>query len=103
LSRINESTAAALADGLDKKDSGLIAFYDLGGRAFDISILEIGDGVFEVKVTNGHMFLGGKVFDTRAIDFLADEFNKDNEIDLRNDSTALQWLKKAAEKAKIEL
>ncbi len=100
---INEPTAAALAYGLDKKNSGLIAVYDLGGGTFDISILEIGDGVFEVKATNGDTFLGGEDFDKRIIDFLADEFKKENGIDLRNDSMALQRLKEAAEKAKIEL
>lgn len=100
---INEPTAAALAYGLDKKGSGLIAVYDLGGGTFDVSILEIGDGVFEVKATNGDTFLGGEDFDKRIIDFLAEEFKKDNGIDLRNDSMALQRLKEAAEKAKIEL
>jgi molecular chaperone DnaK len=100
---INEPTAAALAYGLDKKKSGLIAVYDLGGGTFDISILEIGDGVFEVKATNGDTFLGGEDFDKRIVDFLADEFKKENGIDLRNDSMALQRLKEAAEKAKIEL
>jgi molecular chaperone DnaK len=100
---INEPTAAALAYGLDKKNSGLIAVYDLGGGTFDISILEIGDGVFEVKATNGDTFLGGEDFDKKIIDFLADEFKKENGIDLRNDSMALQRLKEAAEKAKIEL
>jgi molecular chaperone DnaK len=100
---INEPTAAALAYGLDKKKSGLIAVYDLGGGTFDISILEIGDGVFEVKATNGDTFLGGEDFDKRIIDFLADEFKRENGIDLRNDSMALQRLKEAAEKAKIEL
>ena len=100
---INEPTAAALAYGLDKRNSGLIAVYDLGGGTFDISILEIGDGVFEVKATNGDTFLGGEDFDKRIIDFLADEFRKENGVDLRNDSMALQRLKEAAEKAKIEL
>jgi molecular chaperone DnaK len=100
---INEPTAAALAYGLDKKTSGLIAVYDLGGGTFDISILEIGDGVFEVKATNGDTFLGGEDFDKRIIDFLAEEFKKENNIDLRKDSMALQRLKEAAEKAKIEL
>lgn len=100
---INEPTAAALAYGLDKKGSGLIAVYDLGGGTFDVSILEIGDGVFEVKATNGDTFLGGEDFDKRIIDFLAEEFKKDNGIDLRKDSMALQRLKEAAEKAKIEL
>ncbi|MDR1551625.1 MAG: molecular chaperone DnaK [Holosporaceae bacterium] len=100
---INEPTAAALAYGLDKKNSGLIAVYDLGGGTFDISILEIGDGVFEVKATNGDTFLGGEDFDKRIIDYLADEFKKENGVDLRNDSMAQQRLKEAAEKAKIEL
>ena len=100
---INEPTAAALAYGLDKKESGTIAVYDLGGGTFDVSILEIGDGVFEVKSTNGDTFLGGEDFDDRIIDFLADEFKKGNSIDLRNDKMALQRLKEAAEKAKIEL
>ncbi|HKU97645.1 MAG TPA: molecular chaperone DnaK [Vineibacter sp.] len=100
---INEPTAAALAYGMDKKKSGLIAVYDLGGGTFDISVLEIGDGVFEVKATNGDTFLGGEDFDKRIIDYLADEFKKDNGIDLRGDKLALQRLKEAAEKAKIEL
>ena len=100
---INEPTAAALAYGLDKKNSGTIAVYDLGGGTFDISVLEIGDGVFEVKSTNGDTFLGGEDFDSRIIDFLADEFKKEQSIDLRNDKLALQRLKEAAEKAKIEL
>jgi molecular chaperone DnaK len=100
---INEPTAAALAYGLDKRNSGLIAVYDLGGGTFDVSVLEIGDGVFEVKATNGDTFLGGEDFDKRIIDFLADEFKKESTIDLRNDSMALQRLKEAAEKAKIEL
>jgi molecular chaperone DnaK len=100
---INEPTAAALAYGLDKKGSGKIAVYDLGGGTFDISILEIGDGVFEVKATNGDTFLGGEDFDKRIIDYLADEFRKENGIDLRKDRLALQRLKDAAEKAKIEL
>jgi molecular chaperone DnaK len=100
---INEPTAAALAYGLDKKGSGRIAVYDLGGGTFDVSILEIGDGVFEVKSTNGDTFLGGEDFDKRVIDYLADEFKKENGIDLRNDRLALQRLKDAAEKAKIEL
>lgn len=100
---INEPTAAALAYGLDKKNSGMIAVYDLGGGTFDISILEIGGGVFEVKATNGDTFLGGEDFDKRIIDFLADEFKKENGIDLRKDNMALQRLKEAAEKAKIEL
>lgn len=100
---INEPTAAALAYGLDKKSSGTIAVYDLGGGTFDVSILEIGDGVFEVKSTNGDTFLGGEDFDERIIDFLADEFKKEQSIDLRQDKLALQRLKEAAEKAKIEL
>ncbi|HKQ95320.1 MAG TPA: molecular chaperone DnaK [Aestuariivirgaceae bacterium] len=100
---INEPTAAALAYGLDKKHAGTIAVYDLGGGTFDISILEIGDGVFEVKSTNGDTFLGGEDFDMRIVDYLADEFKKDQGIDLRNDKLALQRLKEAAEKAKIEL
>ncbi len=100
---INEPTAAALAYGLDKKKEGTIAVYDLGGGTFDISILEIGDGVFEVKATNGDTFLGGEDFDMRIVDFLADEFMKEQGIDLRNDRLALQRLKEAAEKAKIEL
>lgn len=100
---INEPTAAALAYGLDKKNSGTIAVYDLGGGTFDISVLEIGDGVFEVKSTNGDTFLGGEDFDARIIDFLADEFKKEQSIDLRKDKLALQRLKEAAEKAKIEL
>ncbi len=100
---INEPTAAALAYGLDKKKNGTIAVYDLGGGTFDVSILEIGDGVFEVKSTNGDTFLGGEDFDSRIIDYLADEFKKENSIDLRKDKLALQRLKEAAEKAKIEL
>ncbi len=100
---INEPTAAALSYGLDKKGSGVIAVYDLGGGTFDISILEIGDGVFEVKSTNGDTFLGGEDFDTRLVEYLADEFKKDNGIDLRRDKLALQRLKESAEKAKIEL
>jgi molecular chaperone DnaK len=100
---INEPTAAALAYGLDKKKNGTIAVYDLGGGTFDISILEIGDGVFEVKSTNGDTFLGGEDFDARIIDYLADEFKKEQGIDLRQDKLALQRLKEAAEKAKIEL
>ena len=100
---INEPTAAALAYGLDKKKSGIIAVYDLGGGTFDVSILEIGDGVFEVKATNGDTFLGGEDFDKRIIDFLAEEFMRDNSVDLRKDTLALQRLKEAAEKAKIEL
>lgn len=100
---INEPTAAALAYGLEKKTSGIIAVYDLGGGTFDISVLEIGDGVFEVKSTNGDTFLGGEDFDMRIIDFIADEFKKESGIDLRGDKLALQRLKEAAEKAKIEL
>jgi molecular chaperone DnaK len=100
---INEPTAAALAYGLDKKGSGKIAVYDLGGGTFDISILEVGDGVFEVKATNGDTFLGGEDFDKRIMDYLADEFRKESGIDLRKDRLALQRLKDAAEKAKIEL
>src|SRR4051794_9561512 len=100
---INEPTAAALAYGMDKKNSGTIAVYDLGGGTFDISVLEIGDGVFEVKSTNGDTFLGGEDFDLRVIDYLADEFRKEQGIDLRKDKLALQRLKEAAEKAKIEL
>jgi molecular chaperone DnaK len=100
---INEPTAASLAFGLDKKTSGNIAVFDLGGGTFDVSILEIGDGVFEVKATNGDTHLGGEDFDLRLIDYLADEFKKDQSIDLRNDKMALQRLKEAAEKAKIEL
>ena len=100
---INEPTAAALAYGMDKKASGTIAVYDLGGGTFDISILEIGDGVFEVKSTNGDTFLGGEDFDQRIVNYLADEFKKESGIDLRGDRLALQRLKEAAEKAKIEL
>jgi molecular chaperone DnaK len=100
---INEPTAAALAYGLEKKGQGKIAVYDLGGGTFDISILEIGEGVFEVKATNGDTFLGGEDFDKRVIDWIADEFKKEQGIDLRNDRLALQRLKEAAEKAKIEL
>lgn len=100
---INEPTAAALAYGLDKKNSGTIAVYDLGGGTFDISVLEIGDGVFEVKSTNGDTFLGGEDFDAKIIEYLADEFKKEQGIDLRQDRLALQRLKEAAEKAKIEL
>jgi molecular chaperone DnaK len=100
---INEPTAAALAYGLERKGSGTIAVYDLGGGTFDVSILEIGDGVFEVKSTNGDTFLGGEDFDARIIDYLADEFKKEQGIDLRSDKLALQRLKEAAEKAKIEL
>ena len=100
---INEPTAAALSYGLDKKDSGIVVVYDLGGGTFDVSVLEVGDGVFEVKSTNGDTFLGGEDFDQRIIDFLADEFKKENGIDLRKDKLALQRLKEGAEKAKIEL
>jgi molecular chaperone DnaK len=100
---INEPTAAALAYGLEKKKTGTIAVYDLGGGTFDISVLEIGDGVFEVKSTNGDTFLGGEDFDSAVIDYLASEFKKEQGIDLRNDRLALQRLKEAAEKAKIEL
>jgi len=100
---INEPTAAALAYGLDKTKTGTIAVYDLGGGTFDISILEIGDGVFEVKSTNGDTFLGGEDFDMRLVNYLADEFQKEQGINLRNDKLALQRLKEAAEKAKIEL
>ncbi len=100
---INEPTAAALAYGLDKKQAGVIAVYDLGGGTFDISVLEIGDGVFEVKATNGDTFLGGEDFDIRLVDYFADEFKREQGIDLRKDRLALQRLKEAAEKAKIEL
>ncbi len=100
---INEPTAAALAYGMDKKQGGTIAVYDLGGGTFDVSVLEIGDGVFEVKSTNGDTFLGGEDFDNRVIGYLADEFKREQGIDLRNDKLALQRLKEAAEKAKIEL
>src|SRR6056300_1645096 len=100
---VNEPTAAALAYGLDKKQSGTIVVYDLGGGTFDVSILEVGDGVFEVKSTNGDTHLGGEDFDIRIIDFLANEFKKEQGIDLKNDKLALQRLKEAAEKAKIEL
>ena len=100
---INEPTAAALAYGLDKKEGKTIAVYDLGGGTFDISILEIGDGVFEVKSTNGDTFLGGEDFDMRLVEYLAGEFKKDQGIDLKGDKLALQRLKEAAEKAKIEL
>jgi molecular chaperone DnaK len=100
---INEPTAAALAYGLDKKKSGTIAVYDLGGGTFDVSILEIGDGVFEVKSTNGDTFLGGEDFDMRLVEYLAGEFKKEQGIDLTRDKLALQRLKEAAEKAKIEL
>ncbi len=100
---INEPTAAALAYGMDKKQGGTIAVYDLGGGTFDVSVLEIGDGVFEVKSTNGDTFLGGEDFDNRVIGYLADEFKREQGIDLRKDKLALQRLKEAAEKAKIEL
>jgi molecular chaperone DnaK len=100
---INEPTAAALAYGLDKQKNGTIAVYDLGGGTFDVSILEIGDGVFEVKSTNGDTFLGGEDFDMRLVSYLADEFQKEQGIDLRRDKLALQRLKEAAEAAKIEL
>jgi molecular chaperone DnaK len=100
---INEPTAAALAYGLDKKEGKTIAVYDLGGGTFDVSVLEIGDGVFEVKSTNGDTFLGGEDFDMRIVEYLVAEFKKESAIDLRNDKLALQRLKEAAEKAKIEL
>ena len=100
---INEPTAASLAYGLDKKGGKKIAVYDLGGGTFDVSILEIGDGVFEVKSTNGDTLLGGEDFDNKIVSYLADEFKKDNGIDLRTDKLALQRLKEGAEKAKIEL
>src|ERR1700681_3658999 len=100
---INEPTAAALAYGMERKGTGTIAVYDLGGGTFDISVLEIGDGVFEVKSTNGDTFLGGEDFDKKIIDYLADEFKKEQGLDLRNDKLALQRLKEAAEKAKVEL
>ena len=100
---INEPTAAALAYGLDKKDGGTIVVYDLGGGTFDVSVLEIGDGVFEVKSTNGDTFLGGEDFDQCIIDYLADEFKKEQSVDLRQDKLALQRLKEASEKAKTEL
>ncbi|PLY03336.1 MAG: molecular chaperone DnaK [Desulfuromonas sp.] len=100
---INEPTAASLAYGLDKKDEEKVAVFDLGGGTFDVSILELGDGVFEVKSTNGDTFLGGEDFDQRIIDYVADEFKKDQGIDLRGDKMALQRLKESAEKAKIEL
>ena len=100
---INEPTAAALAYGLDKTENKTIAVYDLGGGTFDISILEVGDGVFEVKSTNGDTFLGGEDFDSKIVEYLADGFKKDEGIDLRGDKLALQRLKEAAEKAKIEL
>src|SRR6202050_5642810 len=100
---INEPTAAALAYGLDKKKTGTIAVYDLGGGTFDISVLEIGDGVFEVKSTNGDTFLGGEDFDMRLVEYFAAEFKKEQGIDLTKNKLALQRLKEAAEKAKIEL
>ena len=100
---INEPTAAALAYGLEKRSSGVIAVYDLGGGTFDVSILEIGDGVFEVKATNGDTFLGGEDFDLRIVEYLADEFKKEHGINLRDDKLALQRLREAAEKAKTEL
>jgi len=100
---INEPTAAALAYGLEKEDGHTIAVFDLGGGTFDVSVLEIGDGVFEVKSTNGDTFLGGEDFDMRLVEYLADEFKKENTVDLRQDKMALQRLKEAAEKAKIEL
>src|SRR6201990_1845821 len=100
---INEPTAAALAYGMEKKGSGTIAVYDLGGGTFDVSVLEIGEGVFEVKSTNGDTFLGGEDFDARIMDYVADEFHKDQGIDLRKDKLALQRLKEEAEKAKKEL
>merc|ERR1712023_402742 len=100
---INEPTAASLAYGLDKKANKKIAVYDLGGGTFDVSILELGDGVFEVKSTNGDTFLGGEDFDNAIVDYLLSEFKKENGIDLKSDKLALQRLKEAAEKAKIEL
>src|SRR5476649_208421 len=100
---INEPTAAALAYGMDKRKTGTIAVYDLGGGTFDVSVLEIGDGVFEVKATNGDTFLGGEDFDLRVVDYLADEFKKETSVDLRKDKLALQRLKEEAEKAKKEL
>ena len=100
---INEPTAASLAYGLDKKQNKKIAVYDLGGGTFDVSILELGDGVFEVKSTNGDTFLGGEDFDNAIVEYLISEFKKDNGIDLKSDKLALQRLKEAAEKAKIEL
>src|SRR6202049_4867898 len=100
---VNEPTAAALAYGLHEKQRGHVAVYDLGGGTFDISVLEIGDGVFEVKATNGDTFLGGEDFDMRLVNYLADEFQKEQGIDLRRDKLALQRLKESAEKAKIEL
>jgi molecular chaperone DnaK len=100
---INEPTAAALAYGLEKKNSGIVVVYDLGGGTFDVSVLEITDGVFEVKATNGDTFLGGEDFDSRIMDYIAETFKRENQIDLRSDKMALQRLKEAAEKAKIEL
>ena len=100
---INEPTASSLAYGLDKKKNEVIAVYDLGGGTFDISILDVGDGVFQVRSTSGDTFLGGDDFDQRVMDYLIDEFKKENGIDLRNDRQALQRLHEAAEKAKIEL
>ena len=100
---INEPTAAALAYGMDKNDGKTIAVYDLGGGTFDVSILEIGDGVFEVKSTNGDTFLGGEDFDMRIVEYFADEFKKENGIDLKTDKLALQRLREEAEKAKKEL
>src|SRR5207245_5413943 len=100
---INEPTAASLAYGLDNKKDEIIAVYDLGGGTFDISILQLGEGVFEVKATNGDTHLGGDDFDQRIVDWMADEFRKETGIDLRNDRMALQRLKEAAERAKIEL
>jgi len=100
---INEPTAASLAYGLAKKTNNKIAVYDLGGGTFDVSILELGDGVFEVKATNGDTFLGGEDFDNTIVDYLLTEFKKENGIDLKSDKLALQRLKEAAEKAKIEL
>ena len=100
---INEPTAASLSYGLEKKESGTIVVYDLGGGTFDVSVLEIGDGVFEVKSTNGDTFLGGEDFDTKIVEYLVDEFKKENGVDLKSDNLALQRLKEAAEKAKIEL
>jgi len=100
---INEPTAASLSYGLDKKESGTIVVYDLGGGTFDVSVLEIGDGVFEVKSTNGDTFLGGEDFDNKIVQYLIEEFKKDSGIDLKSDKLALQRLKEAAEKAKIEL
>ncbi len=100
---INEPTAASLAYGLDKKSDEIIAVYDLSGGTFDISLLRLGEGIFEVKATNGDTHLGGDDFDQRIIDWLADEFRKDQGIDLRQDRMALQRLKEAAERAKVEL